>query len=70
LDSFLTKYFFAANAFIYQVNTQTMPFKSITHNCIAMFSLKTLAGFEPVFLILEADSMSTALSRQGDFGSI
>jgi hypothetical protein len=51
-----------ANAFISQVSTQVMLIKSITHNSIAMFSLKpyTLAGFEPGSSVPEADAMSRA----------
>jgi hypothetical protein len=57
---------FEANTFIAQVNTQTMRIKSITHNGIAMLSLKTLqtlAGFEPGSS--DPDAMSTVPRRQG-----
>jgi hypothetical protein len=56
-----------ASAFILQTNTQTMQIKSITHNSIAMLSLKTLdlPRFEPGSSVPEADAMSAAQRRQG-----
>jgi hypothetical protein len=45
--------------------TQTMHIKSIVHNCVAMNSLKTLAGFEPGSCAPKEDSMSIAPCRQG-----
>jgi hypothetical protein len=45
--------------------TQTIHIKSITHNSIAMISLKTLAWFEPGSSVPMADAMSTAIRSQG-----
>jgi hypothetical protein len=60
------------SAFISQVNTQAMHFKSISQNSTVMFPKKpyTPAGFEPGSSVPMVDAMSTAARRQGVPGQI
>jgi hypothetical protein len=47
-------------------NTQTMHIKPITGSSIAIFSLNTLAGFEPGSSVPKADTLSAAHCRKGN----
>jgi hypothetical protein len=68
--NFFIKIFLGQCLYLSFFNTRTMHIKSIKHNSIAMFSLKTLnvhtlEGFEPGPSVREAHAMTTPPSHQG-----